>query len=254
MTTFENQDLSNARYVECNFDGTEFREATMVGARIIGSVLIDVEIDAYVQNVTVNGVDVGPLVEAELDRRHPERVALRPTDVAGALAALDVVDEVWEPTLARVRGLPEEVRYAQVAGEWSTVETLRHLLFVYDAWFGRAVLGEPSPYHPLGQPATFMDAESLGLDLGASDLRPSLDEVLDARSARQRQVRDHLSRLDDDGLRRPVPTHGISGFPPEEERSTLDCLRVLFNEEWAHHRFAARDLDVLDPPPDPAQS
>ena len=48
--------------------------------------------------------------------------------------------------------------------------------------------------------------------------------------------------------------HGISGFPPEEERSTLDCLRVLFNEEWAHHRFAARDLDVLDPPLDPAQS
>ena len=243
---FEKQDLSNARYVECNFDAAEFREVTMVGARIIGSVLIDVEIDAYVQNVTVNGVDVVPLVEAELDRRHPERVALRPTDVAGALTALDVVDEIWEPTLARVRGLPEEVRDTRVADEWSTVETLRHLLFVYDAWFGRAVLGEASPYHPLGLPASFMSAESLGLDI-PPDLRPSLDDVLDARSARQQQVRDHLSRLDDDELRRPVPTHGISGFPPEEERSTLDCLRVLFNEEWAHHRFAARDLDVLDP-------
>ena len=158
MTTFEKQDLSDARYVDCNSTGPSFARVTMVGARIIGSVLIDVEIDALVQNVTVNGVDVVPLVEAELDRRHPERAALRPTDVAGALAALDVVDEFWEPTLARVRGLPEEVRYARVADEWSTVETLRHLLFVYDAWFGRAVLGEAAPYHPLGLPASFMSA------------------------------------------------------------------------------------------------
>ncbi len=150
MTTFDGENLENARFVDCNLDGAEFREGTMIGARIIGSVLIDVEIDAYVKNVTVNGVDIGPLVEAELDRLHPERLALRPTDVAGAVAALDVVDAFWEPTLARVRGLPEALRYEQVGGEWSTVETLRHLLFVYDAWFGRAVLGEPSPYHPLG--------------------------------------------------------------------------------------------------------
>ena len=34
----------------------------------------------------------------------------------------------------------------------------------------------------------------------------------------------------------------ILGFPPEEERSTLDCLRVIFDEEWAHHGFAVRDL------------
>src|SRR5688572_30816261 len=103
----------------------------MVGARIIGSVLIDVEIDSLVQNVTVNGVDVVPLVEAELDRRHPERVALRPTDVAGVLAAMDAVDDFWAPTIDRVRTLPDDVRYQRVHGEWSFVETLRHLIFVY---------------------------------------------------------------------------------------------------------------------------
>jgi DinB superfamily len=210
-------------------------------------VLIDVEIDALVQNVTVNGVDIGPLVEAELDRRHPERLALRPTDVAGALAALDAVDRFWEPTLARVRRLPVEVRDTRVAGEWSTVETLRHLLLVYDMWFGRAVLGEAAPHHPLGLPASFMDAAALGLDLDP-DLRPALDDVLAARRSRQDQLREHLAGLDDQALLRPVPTHGIQGFPPEEERSTLDCLGVILNEEWEHHRFAVRDLDVLDPP------
>ena len=161
MTTFDDEDLSGARFNDCNLDGAELREVTMVGARIIGSVLIDVEIDALVRNVTVNGVDVVPLVEAELDRRHPERIALRPTDVAGAVAALDVVDAFWAPTLARVRDLPDGVRHERVAGEWSVVETLRHLLLVYDAWFGRAVLGEAAPYHPLGLPASFMDPAEL---------------------------------------------------------------------------------------------
>ncbi len=36
--------------------------------------------------------------------------------------------------------------------------------------------------------------------------------------------------------------------PPEEERSTLDCLRVILDEEWAHHGFAERDLAVLEGP------
>ena len=242
MSTFERKDLRGSRYVDCQLDGAEFREVTMVGARIIGSVLVDVEIDSLVQNVTVNGVDVVPLVEAELDRRHPERVALRPTDVAGALAAMDVVDDFWAPTITRVRGLPEDLRYQRVHGEWSFVETLRHLIFVYDGWFGRAVRGEAEPYNPLGLTASFLDPADFGID---PDLRPSLDDVLAARHDRQQQVREHVRTLDDEGLTAMVPTHGVLGFPPEEERSTLDCLRIIFDEEWAHHRFAVRDLDVL---------
>jgi hypothetical protein len=244
MSTFEGEDLRGNRYVDCRLDGAEFRESTLVGARFIGSVLIDVEIDALVQNLTVNGVDVVPLVEAELDRRHPERLALRPSDVAGVLEALDVVDAFWAPTLDRVRGLPEELRYERVAGEWSFVETLRHLLFVYDGWFGRAVLGERAPYHPLGLTAAFLDPADFGID---PDLRPSLDDVLAARRARQQHVREHVASLDDTALNAPMPTHGVQGFPPEEERSTVDCLRVILDEEWAHHGFAVRDLDVLDP-------
>ena len=122
---------------------------------------------------------------------------------------------------------------------------LRHLLLVYDMWFGRAVLGEEWPYHPLGVTASFLDPVTLGLD---HELRPSLDDVLAARNSRQDQLRAHLSALDDDALRRTLPRHGLEGWPPDEERSTLDCLLVILDEEWAHHGFAVRDLDVLDPP------
>lgn len=242
MATFEGDDLRDARFVDCRLDRAEFREVSLVGARFIGSVLIDVEIDALVRNLTVNGVDVVPLVEAELDRRFPERIALRPTDVSGAIRSLEVVNGFWAPTIELVRRLPEKVRYERVDDEWSVVETLRHLLFVYDAWFGRAVLGEERPYHPLGLTAAFLDPGDFGLDAG---LRPDLDEVLAARKARQDQLRTYLAPMDDRVLGRPVSTHGIAGFPPVEERSTLDCLRVILDEEWAHHRFAVRDLTVL---------
>jgi hypothetical protein len=163
--------------------------------------------------------------------------------VAGVLAAMDVVDDFWEPTIDRVRTLPDDVRYQRVRDEWSFVETLRHLIFVYDGWFGRAVLGEAEPYHPLGLTASFLDPADFGID---PDLTPALDDVLAARHDRQQQVRDHVRALDDEGLTVTIPTHGVQGFPPEEKRSTLDCLRVIFDEEWAHHRFAVRDLTVLE--------
>jgi hypothetical protein len=246
VTIFEKQDLAGTTFTDCTLDGAEFREVTLVGARFIGSVMIDVEIDALVRNLTVNGVDVVPLVEAELDRRHPERLALRPTGVAGVLTALDVVDEFWSPTIDRVRAMPEDLRYQRVHDEWSFIETLRHLVHVYDGWFGRAVLGEAEPYSPLGLTASFLDPADFGID---PDLRPSLDEVLAARRSRQQQVREHVRTLDEQDLTAPIPTRGAQGFPPEEERSTLDCLRVICGEEWAHHGFAVRDLAELEANP-----
>jgi hypothetical protein len=33
---------------------------------------------------------------------------------------------------------------------------------------------------------------------------------------------------------------------PDGEHSVLQCFHVLLNEEWEHHRYAMRDLDVLE--------
>ena len=41
----------------------------------------------------------------------------------------------------------------------------------------------------------------------------------------------------------------ICGAPPWEGDQRLDvltCLRVILNEEWEHHRFAVRDLDLIE--------
>ncbi len=243
MADFDGADLRGARFNECQLDGAEFREATMSRVRIIGSVLEDVEIDSYVNRVTVNGVDVVPLVEAELDRRHPERLALRPTDAEGARAAVEVVEEMWRPTVERVRRAPDAIAHERVADEWSFVETLRHLVLVHDGWFVRAVLRDPSPYHPFGLTAAFLDPTELGID---ESIRPTLDDVLLVRDEQRQRLREFLAPITDDDLVRTLEPNAASGFPPPEARTTLDCLRVLFGEEWAHHQFAVRDLDALE--------
>src|SRR4051794_34106568 len=72
MARFNDQDLSDA----------EFRECDLSRARLIGVVMQDAVIDGLVSNLVVNGVEVMAYVEAELDRRHPVRPLMRSSDAA----------------------------------------------------------------------------------------------------------------------------------------------------------------------------
>ena len=78
-----------------------------------------------IENLTINGVDVGPLINAELDRRHPDRVKMRPTSPAGfreAVLALrrdrmSSVRQVIEGPDREVAGRPHRTgRRARLAG------------------------------------------------------------------------------------------------------------------------------------------
>ena len=184
------------------------------------------------------------LTDAELrhslDRQHPERAQLRPRDVAGIERALDLVDEMWAPTLRRARRLPPEKLHTRVDGEYSFVETLRHLLFAGDAWLQGVVLAVPDPFHEWGVPP----------DLPADappDTGPELEEVLSVREARAARVRAHVATLSDDDLRVRVGGPWDPPDLPEARRArVIDCFRVVFREEWWHHQFAARDLAVIE--------
>ena len=61
--------------------------------------------------------------------------------------------------------------------EWSFAQTLRHLVFITDAWASRTVLDEEVPYHPLGLPQSWYppsDAAAVGIELtAAARLRPN---------------------------------------------------------------------------------
>jgi hypothetical protein len=254
MADFSGADLRGSRFERADLSGSQFWASDLTGAWLRGVdlhhvvmrgvELCDVDISGWVENVTINGVDVGPLIEAELDRRDPDRAKMRPDDPAGFRAAWDILGRRWERTVERARRLPPERLHESVDGEWSFTETLRHLLFATDAWVGRAILGDTSPWDPLGLPwAEMRDTPVVPRDL---DARPSLDEVLALRGTRTAMVRDVLAGLTEESLAaHTTPVDGF-GWPPPESFPVKQCLQIVLNEEWEHRLYAERDLAALE--------
>jgi len=149
---FERVDLSGTELRAVDLSGARFRGVDLSGAVMRGVELVDVDIHGEVMNLTVNGVDIGPLVNAELNRRNPDRAKMRPADPAGFGEAWDILERLWDQTVERARRLPPELLHESVDGEWSFTETLRHLVFATDSWIRRAILGDPSPWDPLDLP------------------------------------------------------------------------------------------------------
>jgi hypothetical protein len=251
-STFEHVDLSGSRFTRVrlrdaelrnvNFSGARFRGAAFNGARMDGIELCDVEITGDVQNLVINGVDVAPMIEAELNRRDPERALMRPDDAEGFRQAWPIVQRRWEETMSRARALPAAALDERVDGEWSFIQTLRHLNFASAAWVGRMMLGDPAPWHRLDLP--WEEApEWLDIPLDR-DARPTLDEVMTVRRERQAMVSEAIEGLTDERLAAKVTQTG-AGWPQEENFPVIECLRIVLNEEWEHRNFAERDLAVL---------
>jgi hypothetical protein len=254
MAEFTAEDLSGSRFRRVDLTGAEFRgvdlsHARFVGVELSGVVmrgveLVDARIDGEIQNLLVNGVDVAPLVTAELDRRDPARAKMRPADPAGFREAWDIVERLWEGTVERARGLDPGLLHESVDGEWSFIETLRHLVFATDAWVRRAILGDRSPWDPLDLPWDGMpDTPGIPRD---RQVRPSLEQVLALRFDRMGTVRTVVDGLTDASLAaRTEPVEG-PGWPPPKSFEVRECLLIVLNEEWHHRQFAERDLDALE--------
>jgi uncharacterized protein YjbI with pentapeptide repeats len=254
MADFTAEDLRGSRFEQVNLTGAEFRHVHLTNARFLGVDLtgaffrgvdlIDVEFDGEIHNLVINGVDVAPLVSAELDRRDPDRLAMRPTDPAGFRTAWDLVERRWAATVDRARNLDPDLLHESVDGEWSFIETLRHLVYATDAWVRRAIQGDPAPWHPLDLPWDEMpDTPGTPRDRQA---RPSLDEVLVLRRDRMAGVRTVIENLTDESLAARTEPVQAPGWPPAKDFPVSECLSVVLNEEWMHRQYAERDLAVLE--------
>lgn len=259
----ETTQYQGATFDVADLRSTRFRDCDLTGAKIIDSVLVDVDISGYVENLVINGVDVTAYVEEELNRRHPERLQLRSlSSIEDFRAMWTTIENLWSATTTRAERLPvdnsDEVsansvdfarkdrgQHKRVDGEWSFAETLRHLIFITDAWASRTILDQERPYHPIGIPQGWYkpsDAAALGID---SDATPSYDEVLAVRADRMAVIRRILDTLTDADLGRPCQRTPAPGYP-EEPRPVAECLWVVMEEEIEHHRYATRDLAVLE--------
>jgi uncharacterized protein YjbI with pentapeptide repeats len=241
--TADTDRFRGARFHVADLRDTRFVDCDLTGARIVDATLVDVTVSGYVENLVVNGVDVTAYVEAELDRRHPERVQLRTIGSLDDFRALwTTIESLWAATTDRAAQLPEALLSQRVDEEWSYVETLRHLVFITDSWASRTILDQENPFHPLALPQSAYspaDAAALGMTLAAT---PSYAEVLAARESRQAIVRDILTTADLNHLCSRTPAPGY----PEGDRPVAECLYVLMQEEIEHHLYATRDLTTLE--------
>ena len=195
------------RFRDIDLSDTVWKETMLVNARFSG----------LITGLVVNDIEVAPLIEAELDRRFPVRLQLRPRSRDELPAAWSVIEDLWTRSKSRVAALDEPLLHTRPEpDEFSWAEHYRHLVFVTDAWISKNALGVED-WHPIGMPPSFWPPPE-GVDM---TLTPSWSDVIAAREDRMALVRDHLVDVD------------------------LDCARVVLDEEWAHDWYANRDLDQL---------
>lgn len=237
-----------ASFHYADLGGATFRDCDMRGVRIVSSFVDGLVVSGFSGRsgpVVVDDVDVSAYVAAELDRRHPERVGLREARSADELRAVwSDLERRWDDTLARAARLPEAALQDRVDGEWSFVETLRHLAFAVDSWVGGWLRGEASPFSPLGLPPTDLPPEewpAIGLD---PQIRPSYAEAVALFADHRARVRAVLDQVTDAQLEEPRTAAPVPAWG-EETHQVGECLRVVLEEHCEHRRFAERDLAAL---------
>jgi hypothetical protein len=246
VTFTGSDDFEGARFVGADLRGARFVASDLSGVVMRGVDANGVDIDApwllEGGNVLlVNGVDVVPFVEAELNRRFPGRADQRAAEPAGLRAAWEVLQRTWAATFERVAAMPEGTVDVSVDGEWSFAQTLRHLVMATDTWLRRAILQVEQPYHPIGQPNSGAGGAGLDLSIFVTE-RPSYDEVLAVRAERVAMVRDFLATVTPERLAEPR----TNPWAPQHPETVLSCLHTILEEEWEHHRYAVRDLDAIE--------
>lgn len=143
-----------------------------------------------------------------------------------------------ETTIARASGFTEDQRNERVDGEWSTIESLRHLVLVIDLWLSRTILGNPDPFHPIALPPSFMPPKLFPESSIDPDARPSFAEACDVIRDRLAAVQAYVDGMTEADLERSVAAHA---------KTVGGALSVLFNELAAHDAFIHRDLERQRP-------
>jgi uncharacterized damage-inducible protein DinB len=227
-------DLAGSVFWGADLRGATFRDVDLTGVSISHAWLVDVNIDALVDRMVINGVDVTDFVN-EHDPWYPLRAMLRAADPVAMRETWAALEAEWATTINLASSLPDASLHESVDGEWSFVQTLRHIVFAIDKWLTVPVLG--LPFHPIGLP------NSGSVDFPWPDvdqaLQPSVAEALAARADRAERVADFLATMTAADLDRSVDILENGPHPLSE------CIYTVFEEPFWHNRYARRDLDRL---------
>ena len=242
MTIYSNtREFEGATFVKASFKGATLRSCDVSGVTMrsvdVGGLDIDGH-DLLFGSLIVNGVDVVPFVDAELNRQFPGRKLQKAQTPEGLRDGWVAVQAAWETTVSNT---PSELVDAHVDDEWSLSQTLRHLVLATDAWLRGGIMGIEQPFHEIG--LIFTGAADMGFDISIFRTdAPTFAEILEVRAERQQMVTDFLATATPELLaeERDNPWGGGDWHP-----TVGDCVRVILEEEWAHLRYVRRDLALL---------
>jgi hypothetical protein len=233
-------DFEGATFVRTSFKGATLRHSDVSGVTMRSVDVDGLDIDShdlFMGSLVVNGVDVVPLVDAELNRRFPGRELQKAQTPDGLRDGWGAVQAAWASTVADT---PPALVDAHVEDEWSLAQTLRHLVLATDTWLRGGILRIEQPFHEIGQ--IFTGAAEMGFDTSTFRVdAPAYDEVLEVRAERQQMVTDFLATVTPEVLAEERDDPWGFDWKP----TVGDCVRVILEEEWAHLRYVRRDLALL---------
>lgn len=232
---FEGRDLSGSVFWGVNLSEARFRDANLDETNFFHTFWKNVEIDGEVRGLVVNGVDVTDYVNRN-DRWYPLRYQLSPKDAVGLRASWCELEREWTELLSRVGDADPSITGTSVNGEWSLVDTLRHLLFAMDKWFTWPILGGRLFCSP-GLPNTESNDEDWP-GLNKTD-QPNFETVVRLRHEQHRIFSNFIEKLDVDGL--PTTVDVLENGTAQ----TFMCFHVVLEEEFEHLRYMLRDLEQL---------
>jgi hypothetical protein len=163
----------------------------------------------------------------------PRRV---PADVDAAREFFSGVTDLLEATMARAGTFTEDERNQRVDDEWSTVESIRHIVMVIDGWLGKTIGGEDDPFHPIGLPPHFLPRKLPGSSIDP-DARPTFDDACEVLRGRLGTLGAFVDSLTAEELARPIGGHA---------ETVAGGLGVIFDELTFHNGFMNRDLDKIE--------
>jgi uncharacterized protein YjbI with pentapeptide repeats len=180
--TFENRDLSGAvfrrvnlgraLFNDVNLGEAVFDDVNLGGATIRGANLDSVTIDqANIGGMTIFGIHVEPLIEAELDRRDPERGRLRmqdPHDPESVRTVIERLEQMRDEFREMLRATASNVLVTRPTPDrWSALENVRHLVFADDLYLNHWILRNDEPLNQVGLLPDFLANEPWCANVGS---------------------------------------------------------------------------------------
>lgn len=240
---FENRDMAGTLFHNVNLYGTTFDDVNLANARIYNANLSNMTIDdANITGLTIFGVRVDALIEAEFDRRDPERARLRmrdifdPEEVRHVLAQLD---EVRAEFYARLRATPPDALIAHPSlDRWSALEHVRHLVFAEDLYLNRWLLRNDQPWCKLGFLPPFLEGNPAFADVG-TEPTDDLEIVLAAWDAIHAGMQAFVAEITPEILKRDTSDVDFG------QRYVGGVLQGMAKHDLQHIRMAEAALADL---------